>query len=79
MGYGLGKIAKPITSGAKALGNIALTSSVNLLDDVLSGKSVKQAAKTVALEGANVAKMQTVLLLLKSANTADFLPCALTY
>ena len=59
MGYGLGglfrslgKIAKPmIKSGAKALGNNALTSGVNLLGDVLAGKSVKQAARTRALEG----------------------------
>ena len=67
-GYGLGglfrslgKIAKPmIKSGAKALGNIALTSGVNLLGDVLAGKSVKQAAKARALEGANAAKMQAI-------------------
>ena len=68
VGYGLGglfrslgKIAKPmIKSGAKALGNIALTSGVNLLGDVLAGKSVKQAARTRALEGANTAKMQAI-------------------
>ena len=67
-GYGLGglfrslgKIAKPmIKSGAKALGNIALTSGVNLLGDVLAGKSVKRAAKARALEGANAAKMQAI-------------------
>ena len=45
-----------IKSGAKALGNIALTSSVNLLGDVLAGKGVKQAARARALEGANAAK-----------------------
>ena len=68
VGYGLGglfrslgKIAKPmIKSGAKAFGNIALTSGVNLLGDVLAGKSVKQAAKARALEGANAAKMQAI-------------------
>ena len=68
MGYGLGglfrslgKIAKPmIKSGGKALGNIAFTSGVNLLGDVLAGKSVKQAARTRALEGANAAKMQAI-------------------
>ena len=67
-GYGLGglfrslgKIAKPmIKNGAKALGNIALTSGVNLLGDVLAGESVKQAARTRALEGANAAKMQAI-------------------
>ena len=67
-GYGLGglflslgSIAKPMTkSGAKALGNIALTSSVNLLGDVLAGKGVKQAARARALEGANAAKMQAI-------------------
>ena len=66
-GYGLGglfrslgKIAKPmIKSGAKALGNIALTSGVNLLGD-FTCKSVKQAARTRALEGANAAKMQAI-------------------
>ena len=46
--------------GAKALGNIALTSGVHLLGDVLAGKSVKQAAKAHALEGANTAKMQAI-------------------
>ena len=57
----LGKIAKPmIKSGAKVLGNIALTSGINLLGDVLAGKSVKQAAKARALEGANTAKMQAI-------------------
>ena len=68
VGYGLGglfrslgKIAKPmIKSGAKALGNIALTSGVNLLGDVLGGKSIKQAARACALEGANAAKMQAI-------------------
>ena len=68
VGYGLGglfrclrKIAKPmIKNGAKALGNIALTSGVNLLGDVLAGKRVKQAARTRALEGANAAKMQAI-------------------
>ena len=67
-GYGLGglfrslgKIAKPmIKSGAKALGNIPLTSGMDLLGDVLAGKSVKQAARARALEGANVAKMQAI-------------------
>ena len=67
-GYGLGglfpsfgKLAKPmIKSGAKALGKIALTSSVNLLGDVLSGKNPKQAAKARALEGANIAKMPAI-------------------
>ena len=68
VGYGLGglfrclgKIAKPmIKSGAKALGNIALTSGVNLLGDVLADKSVKQVARTRGLEGANAAKMQAI-------------------
>ena len=57
VGYGLGglfrslgKIAKPmIKSGAKALGNIALTSGVNLLGDVLAGKSVKNKQQKPAL------------------------------
>ena len=56
-----GKIAKPmIKSGAKALGKIALASSVNLQGDVLYGKNPKQAAKACALEGANIAKMQAI-------------------
>ena len=41
-------------------GNIALTSGVNLLGDALAGKSVKQAARARALEGANTAKMQAI-------------------
>ena len=49
-----------IKSRVKALGNIALASGVNLLGDVLAGKSVKQAAKAHALEGANAAKMQAI-------------------
>ena len=77
VGYGLGglfrslgKIAKPmIKSGAKALGNIALTSGVNLLGDVLAGKSVKQAARTRALEGANAAKMQAIQQVQRYAQT----------
>ena len=49
MGYGLGGLFRSlgkiamipmIKSGAKALRNIALTSGVNLLGDVLAGKSV---------------------------------------
>ena len=67
-GYGLGdlfrslaKVAKlMIKSGAKALGNIALTSGINLLGDVHASKNVKQAAKACALEGANVAKMKAI-------------------
>ena len=70
MGYGLGALfgglaraAKPmLKSGAKALGKIALTSGVNLLDDVLAGKNVKEAARARALEGANVARMTAVQL-----------------
>ena len=44
----------------KALGKIALTSGVNLLGDVLAGKSIKEAARAHALEDANVAKMKAV-------------------
>ena len=36
------------------------TSGVNLQGHVLAGKSIKQAAKTCALEGANIAKMQAI-------------------
>ena len=79
VGYGLGglfrsfeKIAKPmIKSGAKALGNIALTSGVNLLGDVLAGKSVKQAARARALEGANAAKMQAIQRAQRYAQTGQ--------
>ena len=64
MGYGLGGLFRSLKravmpmakSGAKALGNIALNSSKNLLGDVLAGKNVKEAAKARALEAANVAK-----------------------
>ena len=79
VGYGLGglfrnlgKIAKPmIKSGAKTLGNIALTSGVNLLGDVLAGKSVKQAARARALKGANVAKMQAIQRAQRYAQTGQ--------
>ena len=68
MGYGLGglfrSLARAVTpmvkSGAKTLGNIALSSGKNLLDDVLAGKNVKEAAKARAVEAANVAKNKAV-------------------
>ena len=68
MGYGLGdllgglaRVAKPmLKNGAKALGNIALTSGINLLGDILAGKNVKEAARARALEGANAAKIKAV-------------------
>ena len=67
-GYGLGglfrsiaRVAMPaVKSGAKALGKIALNSGLNLLGDVISGKNVKEAAKTRALEAANTAKNKAV-------------------
>ena len=68
LGYGLGglfrsiaRVAMPVVkSGAKALGKIALNSGLNLLGDVMSGKNVKEAEKTRALEAANTAKNKAV-------------------
>ena len=67
-GYALGglfrsiaRVAMPaVKSGAKALGKIALNSDLNLLGDVMSGKNVKEAARTSALEAANTAKSKAV-------------------
>ena len=49
-GYGLGGLFRSLGKIAKSI----------LLGDVLAGKSVKQAAKARALEGANAAKMQAI-------------------
>ncbi len=64
MGYGLGGLFRNLArsvmpmakSGAKTLGNIALSSGKNLLDDVLAEKNVKEAEKARAVEAVNVAK-----------------------
>ena len=50
MGYGLGGLFRSVAraimpmvkSGAKTLGNIALSSGANFLGDVLAGKNVKK-------------------------------------
>ena len=76
-GYGLGglfcslaKAAKPIAkSGAKELGRIALNSGMNILRDVLAGKSVKESAKARALEGAHIAKARATQRALQFAQT----------
>ena len=74
VGYGLGglfrsvaRVVMPIVkSGAKTLGNIALSTGANLLGDVLSGKNVKESAKSRLNEAANfvqrkaVSKLQTL-------------------
>ena len=51
------KVVTPmVKSGAKALGNIALRSGADFGGDVLGGKNVREAAKTRAMEAANVVK-----------------------
>lgn len=68
MGYGLGGLFRSVAravmpmvkSGAKALGNIALSSGTNLLGDILAGKNVKKAAKSRLNEATNVAKQRAI-------------------
>ena len=68
MGYGLGGLFRSvprsvlpmIKSGAKTLGNIALSSGTNLLGDILAGKNVKKAAKTRFTEATGVAKQKAI-------------------
>ena len=49
-----------IKSGAKTLGNIALSSGTNLLGDILAGKNVKKAAKSRFTEATGVAKQKAI-------------------
>ena len=68
MGYGLGglfrSVARSVTPmakiGARALGNVALKSSANFLDDILAGKNVKESAKARAKEAASTAKKAAI-------------------
>ena len=68
MGYGLGGLFRSVAraimpmvkSGAKTLGNIALSSGANFLGDVLAGKNVKKAAKSRLTEATGVAKQRAI-------------------
>ena len=68
VGYGLGGLFKSLArtvmpmvkSGAKTLGKIALNTGANVLGDVLSGKNVKEFAKSRINEAANVVKEKAV-------------------
>ena len=51
-----------IKSGAKTLGNIALSSGSNLLGDILASKNVKKAAKSRFTEATGVAKQRAINL-----------------
>ena len=66
VGYGLGGLFRSLAraviplakSGAKALGKIALNTGANVLGDVISGKSVKESAKSRVNQAAkDVGKM----------------------
>ena len=66
MGYGLGGLFRSVArsvlpmikSGAKTLGNIALSSGTNLLGDILAGKNVKDAGKSRFTEATDVGKQK---------------------
>ena len=68
MGYGLGGLFRSVArsvlpmikSGAKTLGNIALSSGTNLLGDILAGKNVKKAAKSRFTEATGVVKQKAI-------------------
>ena len=68
VGYGLRGLFKSLArtvmpmvkSGAKTLGKIALSTGANVLGDVLSGKNVKESAKSRINEAANVVKEKAV-------------------
>ena len=49
-----------IKSGAKTLGNIAMSSGTNLLGDILAGKNVKKAARSRFTEATGVAKQKAI-------------------
>ena len=68
MGYGLvgffrsvsRSVLPMIKSGAKTLGDIALSSGTNMIGDILAGKNVKKAAKSRFTEATGVAKQRAV-------------------
>lgn len=79
IGYGLGGLFRSVAravmplvkTGAKTLGNIALSTGANLLGDVLSGKNVKVSAKSRLNEAANVVKKKAVNKLQTLAQTGS--------
>jgi uncharacterized protein YidB (DUF937 family) len=68
VGYGIGGLFKSLArtimpmvkSGAKTLGKAALNTGANVLGDVLSGKNVKEAAKSRVNETADALKQKAV-------------------
>ena len=49
-----------IKSGAKSLARTALSSSSDMLSDVLDSRNVKESARAHGREGANIAKMRAI-------------------
>ena len=79
MGYGLGGLFRSVArsvlpmikSGAKTLGNIALSSGTNLLGDILAGKNVKKAARSRFTEATGVAKQKAINKLQSLSQTGN--------
>ena len=77
MGYGLGGLFRSLAravmplakSGAKALGKIALNTGAGVLNDVTSGKSVKEAAKSRLNQAAKDAGKKAVNRVQRFAQT----------
>ena len=79
VGFGLGGLFRSIgravmplvKTGARTLGNVALNSGANFLGDVLSGKNVKESARSRVNEAANIVKRKTVNKLQTLAQTGN--------
>ena len=79
VGFGLGGLFKSIARavmpmvkvGAKALGKTALNTGVNVLNDVASGKDLKQAIKTRGKEALTDAKDKAINRLQTFAQTGS--------
>ena len=79
MGYGLGglfrsvarSVVPMIKSGAKTLGNIALSSGTKLLGDILAVKNVKKAARSRFTEATGVAKQKAINKLQSLSQTGN--------
>ena len=79
MGYGLGGLFRSVArsvlpmikSGAKTLGNIALSSGTKLLGDILAVKNVKKAARSRFTEATGVAKQKAINKLQSLSQTGN--------
>ena len=60
-----------IKSGAKTLGDIALSSGTNMIGDILAGKNVKKAAKSSFTKVTGVAKQRVVNKLQRLSQTGS--------